>query len=191
MHTIHHTEAFVIKSLSAGEANKRVWLFTREFGLIAALAQGVRKSTAKLQAHITDYALIRVDLVRGKEVWRLISATMEHNPLADIVRTARARAYVRTLSAVDRFLSGEDPSPELFDHLVEVLNTLSDETVNTKAFDTLSVWRMLVLLGYVAVEDIEESFFKDPFGEVVQKLDDVTLSRMIVAAQSAIKESQL
>lgn len=55
MHPIHHTEAIIIRSEPANEANKRIWLLTREFGLLIVMVQGVRKSTAKLQSQLTDY----------------------------------------------------------------------------------------------------------------------------------------
>jgi len=74
MHAIHHTEAIVVRSEPSGEANKRIWLFTKEFGLVIAMVQGVRKPEAKLQSHITDYSVIHADLIRGKSTWRLISA---------------------------------------------------------------------------------------------------------------------
>src|SRR4051812_4566548 len=98
MHAIHHTDAIVIKSLPAGEANKRVWLFTREFGYIATVMQGVRKGGAKLQGQVIDYAFITADIIKGKEVWRLVSATTQKNPLAGHTRDPLARSYVRVLS---------------------------------------------------------------------------------------------
>ncbi len=77
----HHTEAIVVRSEPSGEANKRIWLFTREFGLVIAMVQGVRKPAAKLQSNITDYSVIAADLIRGKNTWRLISSKVIAVPL--------------------------------------------------------------------------------------------------------------
>jgi recombinational DNA repair protein (RecF pathway) len=191
MHAIHHTEAVIIKSLSSGEANKRVWLFTREFGLVVAAVQGVRKPSAKLAAHLSDYSFINADLVKGKEVWRLIGAQEEFLPLAGAVRTPIARAYVRTLSAVDRFLVDEGPHEELFAHLKEIALLVGDESVDVKAYDALSLWRMLALLGYIAPEEADEALLEGAFAPALSRVTEAVRVRLIAAATDAIAQSHL
>ena len=43
--------------------------------MIYASASGVRKMSSKLRFVLQDFAYIKVDLVRGKDFWRLTSAT--------------------------------------------------------------------------------------------------------------------
>ena len=107
MHIVHHTDSFILKVQSAGEANSRVWLFTKDFGLVVAMVQGVRKQGAKLQMHLSEYSFIGADLVRGRDVWRLVSVSGEGNPFIDKNLNGLGRAFVRTLSAVERFCHGE------------------------------------------------------------------------------------
>jgi DNA repair protein RecO len=162
MHPIIHTEAFVLKSLESGEANKRVWLFTKDFGLIVATAQGVRKGTAKLKSHIIDYCYINVDLVKGRDVWRLISAQVLENPFVGSYDKLRARSYIRALSLVERFCVEEGSEIELFNHLTNVLKTLGKASENPNLFDTIVLWKILVLLGYLELSpDSEKLFYID------------------------------
>ncbi len=75
MHHIHHTNALILGSRNRGEANRVFTILTREMGLIHAVAQGVRLNKSKLRYALTDYSYAKIDLVRGKEVWRITSAT--------------------------------------------------------------------------------------------------------------------
>ena len=162
MHPIHHSEAFVLKSIESGEANKRVWLFTREYGLIVATVQGVRKGGAKLRSHIIDYTHIYADLVKGRDVWRLTSAQVAKNPFVGDYDKLRARSFIRALSLVERFCIEEGPEPKLFEHILAVMNTLSLPSNNPSFFDTIVLWKILVLLGYLELStDLKELFSAD------------------------------
>ena len=202
MHPVYHTDAIVIKSTSVGEANKRVWLFTREFGYIMALVQGVRKSGAKLQSHISDYSVIHADLVKGRAVWRLVSARMLENPLTSNTRSPFARGYVRTLAAIDRFLVGDGADEKVFAHLRDCARFVMEQgsaglgagesaSFAQKGFDTISLWRLLAMLGHVAVEPEDERLATVPIAEALALADEKTIKRLIAAVNEAIEQSQL
>lgn len=191
MHAIHHTRAVILKSAPAGEANKRVWLFTEEFGLIVAAVQGVRKPEAKLRGQIPDYAFISADLVRGKEVWRLVNAVLEYEPVRDHLRDPLARSFVRTLATLERFLAGEAPHAELFAHLEECATCLTEGGYDVSAFDTVCIWRTLVLLGYIAVSDEDDSLYTLPLGDAIHATDATIIKRLVREVQQAITETHL
>lgn len=191
MHTIHHTDAFIVKQQPSGEANSRVWLFTELFGLVVASVQGVRKAGAKLAMHTTEYGLASVDLVRGKEVWRLISAKEIEHPFMGKDTRGLGRAYVRVLGIVERFCQGEEPHPELFSHLKECLSLLSIQILDARLFDTISLWKVMVLLGYIAVSKEDEQFFTLPLQEAVTRLDEVAAKRLIAQTNDAITQTHL
>lgn len=191
MHVVHHTEAIVLKSAIHGEANKRLWLFTREFGLIVAVMQGVRKPSAKLPAHSADYSLIRADLVKGREVWRLISARVVENPLSNRMREPMARAYVRTLSALSRFMVDEGVHEELFEHALVCAAMLQEGGYDAKLFDALSLWRILSDLGYIAVDPRDEILLTLPLRSAYSTVTPQQHARLIESVKSAIEQSHL
>jgi DNA repair protein RecO len=190
MHIVHHTDAFILKTTPAGEANKFVWLFTREFGLIMATVQGVRKSGAKLSMHLSEYSLASVDLVQGKDVWRLVNIVQIQNPFLGHYHGELGRSYVRTLAAVQRFCQGEERHEELFDHLASCLNSLADN-LDAKSFDTLSLWRVMVLLGYGAVPDPYQNLLLSPFTDAVRELTPQARTQLVRDMNTVIKEGQL
>lgn len=190
MHPIIHTEAFVLKSVESGEANKRVWLFTKEFGLIVATVQGVRKSGAKLRSHIVDYTYVTADLVKGRDVWRLTSAEVLRNPFIGEYDKLRARSYIRALSLVERFCIEEGPELKLFEHLTSVMNTTSEPSNNPAFFDTIVLWKILVLLGYLELTADLEDLFSINLSEVVDLPESVS-KRLIKDVTDAIKRTHL
>jgi recombinational DNA repair protein (RecF pathway) len=190
MHTIHHTEAIVVRSEPSGEANKRVWLFTKEFGLIIVMVQGVRKPMAKLQGHISDYSVIAADIIKGKSTWRLISAAVMATPLYGHERSPLARAYVRSVALTERFVVGEGVHEALFDH-IRVAGEMVKGDYDARAFDVLSLWKILVMLGYCAVEDDEQLLFTAAFDQAVTTMDDAMIKKLIKSATTAITHSHL
>src|ERR1035437_4083782 len=71
MHHIYTTKAIIIKSVPIGEANKYYFLLTEDLGFIRASAQGVRLDKSKLKGHLQEFCLVKISLVKGKEVWRI------------------------------------------------------------------------------------------------------------------------
>ncbi len=191
MHTIYHTEAIVVRSEPSGEANKRVWLFTRELGLVIAMVQGVRKSTAKLQSHVSDYSVVMADLIKGKSTWRLISSQVIAAPVKGSTRAPTARAYVRTVTFLERFLVGEGIHEELFEHVVEMANIIKKEHIEARFLDALSLWKMLALLGYIAIEEKDQALFSLPLSEAVDAMTESKMKELIKNATEAIISSHL
>ena len=85
MHHIYHTEGIILGSKNYGEAGKYYFIFTRDLGMIYASAQGVRKISSKLRFILQDASYVKVDLVRGKDFWRITSAS-KTNKLENLSR---------------------------------------------------------------------------------------------------------
>lgn len=80
MASYYGTQAWVLGSRDAGEADRIIFLYTQELGRIDALAKGVRASASKLRGHLNTFSKVRVLLTPGKELWRLLDAQAEVIP---------------------------------------------------------------------------------------------------------------
>lgn len=152
-HHIYHTRGIVLSSVSTGEANVFYYLLTEDLGLVGATAQGVRHARGKFKTMLQDFAHVGLDLVRGKEVWRITGVFEEE-------RTGRLAArgpqnlilFARIASLVRRLVRGEEQNRELFRCMVGAHEFLTTETLSpvlVPAFEALSALRILALLGYV------------------------------------------
>ncbi len=159
MHHKFHTDAFVVGSTPFGEANKIYELFTRDFGMIRASAQGVRLAKSKLKYALQDMSYVRIDLVQGKEFWRITSATHIQQFPDDIKNKKQLYLSSRMTQIVSRLCGGEESHPVLFEEIKKVLYTAqfipSHESDKYTLFEIGAVFKIVSLIGY-AVDREEE-----------------------------------
>src|SRR4051812_23886772 len=127
-HHIYNTEGFVLQGEDIGEANKIYTLFTKDLGLVRALAQGVRLQKSKLRYSLQDFCRVKLSLVRGKEWWRVTNARIEDNVFADLKASKPARKIVAQIFAlVSRMLAGEEKNAELYQSIASGIDFLKNE----------------------------------------------------------------
>lgn len=164
MHHIYHTEAYVLGSSPKGEDSKILRLYTRELGLVYAHAQGVRKLSSKLRFTLQDFSLASVDLVRGKEVWRVTTASPVHSYAAIRRNHAAETILARVHSLLTRLVTGEEANDEIYDILGRtyvLLEKSGRSPEEYRALELLSVARILIALGYLPRGMVEEELFTD------------------------------
>ena len=141
-YTVHTTEGFILSSTPIGEANRLYHVFTREFGVIIATAQGVRLSKSKLRPHLLDFSFSSVSFVKGKEFWRITSASG--------IKKSTDKTYVQILTIIRRLLQGEGEHQSLFDYLKE-------ELFKENLDETNLMIRILLELGYIDKKEITDN----------------------------------
>ncbi len=192
-HHIYQTEAFVIDSKDVGEANKLVFLFTKDLGLIMASAQGVRHLKSKLRYSLQDFSHSKVSLVRGKEIWRLTSAALIENMLVRM--SPESFAFARALSLVKRLVHGEEKNAALWSTLqsaAEFLDTSKIKQFSGEHFEYVLVLRILKSLGYIAQNPTNKQFIEnDDWTEALLLQVESVKKALVMEINKALKESQL
>lgn len=146
---IYTTRGFTLGSAPSGETSKTYLIYTEDFGLIRARAQGVRTLASKLRYNLVDYSFLTLSLVRGKEFWRITGAMPTQEP---IVSRALPAARARIFAVAKRLVHGEERNDRLFAVLAALFGeeaaALKDGD-DVLAFETLILARMLSILGYL------------------------------------------
>ncbi len=152
-HHIYHTRGLILGSVPTRESNKYYRIFTEELGLVGATAQSVRKLSSKLRYTLQDFSWINVDLVHGREVWRITSAVPE-----EVIPTHHGEIFpenrvllARVCALVARLVHGEEQNNVLFKELSTITEFLRAEIVPPflhASFETLATMRVLSRLGY-------------------------------------------
>ena len=137
-HHIYHTTAFVCAEKPLGEHNRAYKLFTRELGMVVATAQAVRKLQSKARLAIVLYKFAKVDMVRGKAMWR-IGSTQSF----DVSDIDNRRISARIASILLRLIPEEEPNEALFSDIVLLYPYLTEGV-----FELALVARILFHLGY-------------------------------------------
>jgi len=193
MHHKYHTEGLILGSRNYGEAGKCYYIFTRDLGMIFASAAGVRKLSSKLRFVLQDYAYVKVDFVRGKEFWRLTSAS-KTNKFESLVKDMdKFAVYSNVLHLLKRLLTGEEVNKELFTNLLDGLNILenSNSKDELRNIEIILVLRILDSLGYIGGHEIFENLVKSPFEK--ELIFEVAKNRTKVISEinRALRDTQL
>jgi recombinational DNA repair protein (RecF pathway) len=150
-HCRYHTEGLVVGHIAQGEANRLYQVLTPDFGLIRVHAQGVRLEKSKLRYNLQNYHFADIDLVRGREYWRLVGA--EKITSANLTQTNFCR---KISSVLLRLIHGEEANRFIFSDLSQAWELLASEPSNLKLED-LEIFilvRLLFNLGYLALSPL-------------------------------------
>ncbi len=184
MHQIHKTEGFVLGSKNLGEANKYFYIYTKDFGLIGALAQGVRKLDSKLRYHLQDFYHLELELVEGKEIWRVTSVRTLHSASNFLRRSEETKFLGNLFRLLRRLCPGEEKNEAVFQELKNTYDFLEREDMpadELKNFECVIVLRLLNYLGYIGAGENVSIF-------VTSVLDKEVLAKAAEKRRSLITE---
>jgi len=178
-HHIYHTRGVILSSQPSGESNRFYKIFTEELGLVGATAQAVREGKSKLRYTLQDFSFVTVDLVRGKEVWRIVSAgawrqcnTIKDDPV-------RLKLFARFCALLSRLLHGEGCDQELFEEIMRVEDFLEKKVVPDDllfSFEILAALRTLVHLGYLDPKEYENFLVTEGYSiEMLMEFEKIRL----------------
>lgn len=192
---LYHTEAVVLWSVDGGESNRFYALYTRDLGLVWALAQGVRELKSKLHGHLRQWRITDVTLVRGRALWRLTSA-QEHaaggGEGAAAPSTLGAAARISKL--IQRLVHGEGPNYELYQELSSAFHFLHscDFLIeDLDVFEIVCATRILAHLGYGDVAQASSAITGTAWSNEVLERAKKERASLIRTINTALAASQL
>jgi DNA repair protein RecO (recombination protein O) len=169
-------EAVVLRHSDWGEADRLLWVFTRESGKLRAVAKGVRKPRSRKAGHLEPFTRVTLMLALTRDIPLVTQAETVDAYLAlreDLLRVGYA-SYV--IELLDRFTYEEGENYALYRLLTETLarlNTVADPLVAVRYYEI----RLLDLIGFRpqltqcarCEHDIrpEDQFFSAPSGGVL------------------------
>lgn len=193
-HHIYHARGVILGSQPSGESNRFYKIFTDELGLVGAAAQSVREGRSKLRYVLQDFSIVTVDLVRGKEVWRIVSAGI-FEPLDTVKKDpVRLKLFANYCLLLSRLIQGEGRDQELYEEIMSVADFLEGHPVEKEsiaAFEALSMFRVLVHLGYIDPMGFENFLNKNAYsGDVLKEFEKIRLN-VLPKINDAIQASHL
>lgn len=167
MHHIYHTEGIILSSKNYGEAGKYYSIFTRDLGMIYASAQGVRKMSSKLRFILQDYSCVKIDFVRGKDFWRITSASKTGKLENFKKEKSKLIIFANISNLLRRLLAGEEPNQSLFNDFLHGLSFLerSEDKKEWQNIEIIIVLKLLNNLGYLGGDETIRSLIRSPFEE--------------------------
>ncbi len=140
-------EAIVLRHSDWGEADRLLWLYTREIGKVKAIAKGVRKPRSRKAGHLEPFTRVELLLAYGRDLPIITQAEAREPHLAlreDLVRLGYASYVVELL---DRFTYEEGENVALYRLLSETLSRINVEQESAFSVRYYEV-RLLDLVGF-------------------------------------------
>lgn len=146
------TVGLVLTTAPFREADRRYSALTAEYGKIEFIGRGAQKPKAKLAAHLEQFAIVDLEIVRGARSTTVIGVERSE-AFGRIRNSLEHRLFAQTLfSMLEKAIRPDAADPELFDDVVEVVRFLdAQETLqNTRSTFLLGamILRLLRRLGY-------------------------------------------
>jgi DNA repair protein RecO (recombination protein O) len=170
------SEAIVLRHKNWGEADRMLWLYTRNLGKIQAIAKGVRKIRSRKAGHLEPFTCCNLLLARGRSFLIITQAETLLpfiNLRADLLRVGYASYVVELL---DRFTYDEDDNQLLYQLVKKTLSRINNDPEPFLAVRYFEI-HVLEHLGYrpdlancVNCEEViqpEDQFFSFSMGGVV------------------------
>ncbi len=199
-HHIYNTKSFIIDSYPSGESDKIINIYTEDFGLIRAVAKGIREMKSKLRYSLQDASYGTVALVRGREMWRVTNASKEISLFNKGLNMAGRRALVSLLRFVARFAPGEGKNSDIFENLKSASalifkHQLKDQpkitTQDLEVLELASRVRIMYALGYIKSQNDDIESISAPLNlENLQKWQQL-VSKFKEVLNHSIEQSHL
>lgn len=150
---MYTTEGIVLKRTDVGEADSLFTLYTRDFGKMRALAQGVKKEGAKLKGHLEPFGMASVSFVIGRSGARLTHASLLNFWEEMCLSFSKLRAARYMADLVDAHCGeGERDSAlwEFFSEKLQILAEMDNDRVEECIAQFCKMFQrdLLVHLGY-------------------------------------------
>lgn len=152
----YYTEGFVLTSTNVGEADKMVWLYTREFGLLQARVRAVRTEASRMRYALHTSARADLGLIRGKAGWRIAGVVG-----GDLLSGQSLSTFARIAQLLLRLVHGEEQHSHLFSILCGTHETLIRNPHRVSVVELITVARILYVLGYLSQEALTHALLSE------------------------------
>ena len=181
-HQIYLTQGIILKKRDLGEADRLFYIYTEKFGMIMALAKGVRLEKSKLRGNLDLFVYGDFAVISSKDFWRLVDARDIFSLKLSLNSAEPVKVFTKAANLIIRMIKGEERNEETWKQLKNLFLNLFNENIkkpacrqtekDLKNLEIRSIAAILKTLGY---------------------MDTMPISRngLISAVNRAIKESML
>jgi DNA repair protein RecO (recombination protein O) len=125
MRALTATDALLLRAVDYRDADRILTLFTRELGVVSALARGAKGSRRRFSGVLEPYALLRVELETGRgDLYTLKRAELAQVWSGVLGDFDRIQAGAAALRLVRELCGPRSADPELFLALLQYLTLL-------------------------------------------------------------------
>ena len=146
---IVQTEGIVLKSFNIRETSRIVTFFTKDFGKVKGILKGIRKDPKKFGSNVDNFSVngIVYYQYRRSDIHLVSQCDLKDYffPIRKDLKRSLAASYM--LELVAAILPSEEPNGEVYQLMLDFLNTLSKQEDINKLVHIFQI-KILVLSGF-------------------------------------------
>ncbi|MEK7575834.1 MAG: DNA repair protein RecO [Patescibacteria group bacterium] len=150
-HKVYQTEGIILGKKDFGEADRMFSIYTKEFGMINAIAQGVRFLKSKLRYNLDTFSICRAGLIKGRDFWRIVDAE-EILPAPNISDNEKFSLIIKISKLIKRMVRGEEKNDLLWKTIRDFFVFLKEKNFKNDDMEKTEISTVLDILyslGYV------------------------------------------
>jgi DNA repair protein RecO (recombination protein O) len=145
---VYRSKGIVLRSIRYGEADRILDLYTRDAGLVSAIAKGIRRTRSRFGARLEPLSCVdfvayhgrSLDTVTQAEVLRSFRGVRE-----DLARFEAAASMVASVRALS---GGDEADRRVFNLLYNGLDALEERDSGFEAIEAAFGIKLSILAGY-------------------------------------------
>jgi DNA repair protein RecO (recombination protein O) len=151
---VYKSKGIVLRSIRYGEADRILDLYTRDAGLISAIAKGIRRTKSRFGARLEPLSCVDFVAYHGRTLDTVTQAeTLRtfHGVREDLARFETAAGMVGSVRALS---GGDEADRRVFNLLYNALDTLEGCNSGFESIEAALGLKLSVLAGYAPQLDV-------------------------------------
>ncbi len=145
VYRVYQTEGVVLAKKDFGEAERLFYIFTGEFGMIKAIAGGVRYIKSKLRPNLDLFSYNNFSLITAKDAWKITDVS----EIAVIKNPEGLKTLAKIAVFLTRMIKGEEKNGFIWEEIKNLFFSLKSDNKNLKDLEIPFLARVLNNLGYL------------------------------------------
>jgi DNA repair protein RecO (recombination protein O) len=159
---VYRSKGIVLRSIRYGEADRILDLYTRDAGLVSAIAKGIRRTKSRFGARLEPLSCVDFVAYHGRTLDTVTQAEMLRSFRGVREDLARFDAAARMVGSVRALSGGDEADRRVFNLLYNGLDALEEHDSGFEAVEAAFGLKLSILAGYAPQLDVCSNCAIDP-----------------------------
>jgi DNA repair protein RecO (recombination protein O) len=159
---VYKSKGIVLRSIRYGEADRILDLYTRDAGLVSAIAKGIRRTKSRFGARLEPLSCVDFVAYHGRTLDTVTQAELLRSFRGVREDLARFDAAAHMVGSVRALSGGDEADRRVFNLLYNGLNALEEHDSGFEAVEAAFGLKLSILAGYAPQLDVCSNCATDP-----------------------------
>ena len=159
---VYKSKGIVLRSIRYGEADRILDLYTRDAGLVSAIAKGIRRTKSRFGARLEPLSCVDFVAYHGRTLDTVIQAEVLRSFRGVREDLGRFEAAARMVGSVRALSGGDEADRRVFNLLYNGLDALEERESGFDAVEAAFGLKLSIVAGYAPQLDLCSNCAIDP-----------------------------